>query len=139
MKNEFLSLLDDEYLDYYNKAHTCYKTKTYLGSVFYYKKVLNKILVDTFKKQKPDKDFLKYFIEENLEFKIRDIYANLPQNLHVYNLKLVIEKDNGELSEDDAKKIAISLKYIIYEILVFKVEEKEKSKRYKAFKKELQK
>lgn len=130
---KFLSLLDDEDRDYYKKACSLYSFNSCIGSMVYLRRIFEKLLIDTFNVNKE-----KIEIDENefkrkrVEDKVEMLKPYLPIILYEQGFNIIYKKISDgihNLSEDECQVIFPILKDAIEEILIEKIQTKEKEER----------
>lgn len=137
----FLKLLDDEDKKYYKTACSLYSFDTCIGAIIYLRRIFEKLLIDTFKDNKEKINISKgEFYNKRVDEKVKVLKAYLPVILHEQGFNnIYIKISNGihNLSENECHAIFPVLKDAIEEILIEKVQLKEKEKRVSKISKEL--
>ena len=129
----FLKMLDEEYEGYYKNACSLYSFNTCIGAIIYLRRIFEKILLDTYNENKESIDLsLEDFKKLRMENKLKKIRNHLPSILFEHGFNIIYTKISDgvhNLSEDECQQIFPILKNAIEEILIDKLEMKEKQKR----------
>lgn len=132
---KFLKLLNEEYSSYYKSACSLYSFNTCIGAMVYLRRILEKILIDTFHENE-EKIQMKFenFERQRMEEKINTLKTFLPQVLFEQGFNAIYQKiSNGvhNLTEEECSEIFPILKGAIEEILIDKLELQDKENRRK--------
>ena len=129
----FLKMLDEEYEGYYKNACSLYSFNTCIGAIIYLRRIFEKILLDTYNENKESIDLsLEDFKKLRMENKLKKLSNHLPSILFEQGFNIIYTKISDgvhNLSEDECQQIFPILKNAIEEILIDKLEIKEKQKR----------
>ena len=129
----FIKMLGDEYAGYYKNACSLYSFNTCIGAIIYLRRIFEKILFDTYSEHQEKLDIsLDDFKKLRMEEKLKTIQNYLPDILFEQGFNVIYTKiSNGvhNLSEDECQQIFPILKNAIEEVLIDKLEMKEKQKR----------
>lgn len=140
---KFLKLLGKEYEEYYKSACSLYSFNTCIGAMVYLRRIFEKILIDTFDEHNRE---ISISLEEfksskiRMEAKIRILKDFLPDILFENGFNTIYSKiSNGihNLTEAECEKIFPILKGAIEEVLIDKLEMKEKEQRRKELSKKI--
>lgn len=130
---KFLKLLDGEYEKYYKTACSLYSFNSCIGAMVYLRRIFEKLLIETFNDNK-----VEIAIDENefrykrVEEKVQILKPYLPKVLYEQgfnNVYVKISDGVHNLSEDECQVIFPVLKDAIEEILIEKIQLKEKAER----------
>ena len=129
----FIKMLGDEYAGYYKNACSLYSFNTCIGAIIYLRRIFEKILFDTYSEHQEKIDIsLDDFKKLRMEEKLKATQKYLPDILFEQGFNVIyIKISDGvhNLSEDECQQIFPILKNAIEEILIDKLEMKEKQKR----------
>jgi len=129
----FIKMLGDEYAGYYKNACSLYSFNTCIGAIIYLRRIFEKILFDTYSEHQKKLDIsLDDFKKLRMEEKLKTIQNYLPDILFEQGFNVIYTKISDgvhNLSEDECQQIFPILKNAIEEILIDKLEMKEKQKR----------
>lgn len=129
----FIKMLGDEYAGYYKNACSLYSFNTCIGAIIYLRRIFEKILFDTYSEHQEKLDIsLDDFKKLRMEEKLKTIQNYLPDILFEQGFNVIYTKISDgvhNLSEDECQQIFPILKNAIEEILIDKLEMKEKQKR----------
>lgn len=137
----FLKLLDEDDASYYKKACSLYSFDTCIGAMVYLRRIFEKLLIDSFNMNKEnisinEEEFKKKRVEE----KVKILKKYLPDILQEEGFNKIYTKiSNGihNLSENECQTIFTILKEAIEEILIEKIQTKERKKRISEISKNL--
>jgi hypothetical protein len=137
----FLKLLDDEYERYYKTACSLYSFNSCIGAMVYLRRIFEKLLIDTFKvnQEKITIDESE-FNHKRVDEKVEILKLYLPKVLNEQgfnNVYIKISDGIHNLSEDECQVIFPILKDSIEEILIEKIQLKEKTERISKISKKL--
>lgn len=129
----FLKMLGEEYEGYYKNACSLYSFNTCIGAIIYLRRIFEKILLDTYNENKESINLsLEDFKKLRMENKLKKLRNNLPSILFEQGFNIIYTKISDgihNLSEDECQQMFPILKNAIEEILIDKLEMKEKQKR----------
>lgn len=139
----FLKELDDEYSDYYRKACSLNSFDSNIGAMIYLRRIFEKLLLECFNENNNDlnisfEDFKKLRMDE----KIVKLKSFLPELMFEAGYNAIYTKISDgihNLLEDECQIMFIPLRMSIEEILIEKIELKNKRKRQVELSKKLQK
>lgn len=138
----FLKELGEEYSTYYKNACSLNSFGMNIGAMTYLRRIFEKLLLDCFEQNKGElkitkEDFIKFRMEDKLD-KLKKF---LPQIIFKNGYNQVYSKISDgihNLSEDECNNLFIPLRMAIEEILIEKMELKEKKIRQEKLGKQLQ-
>ena len=138
----FLKELGEEYASYYKTACSLNSFNSNIGAMTYLRRIFEKLLLDCFEQNKGEleitkEDFTKFRMEDKLD-KLKNF---LPQIIFENGYNQVYSKVSDgihNLSEDECNDLFIPLRMAIEEILIEKMELKEKKIRQEKLGKQLQ-
>ena len=138
----FLKELGDEYASYYKTACSLNSFHSNIGAMTYLRRIFEKLLLDCFEQNKSELDVTKEnFTKLKMEDKLNKLKKFLPKIIFENGYNQVYSKvSNGihNLSEDECDHLFIPLRMAIEEILIEKIELKEKKIRQEKLGKKLQ-
>ena len=139
----FLKELGKEYASYYKKACSLNSFNSNIGAMTYLRRIFEKLLLDCFEQNQDELEITKNdFKRLKMEDKLDKLKEFLPSIIFDNGYNQVYSKvSNGihNLSEDECGQLFIPLRMAIEEILIEKLELKEKKDRQEKLGKELQK
>ena len=139
----FLKELGEEYESYYKTACSLNSFNSNIGAMTYLRRIFEKLLLDCFDQNQDKLEITKDdFTRLRMEDKLNKLKEFLPSIIFDNGYNQVYSKvSNGihNLSEDECSQLFIPLRMAIEEILIEKLELKEKKNRQKKLGKELQK
>ncbi len=139
----FLKELGKEYASYYKKACSLNSFNSNIGAMTYLRRIFEKLLLDCFEQNQDELEITKDdFKRLKMEDKLNKLKEFLPSIIFDNGYNQVYSKvSNGihNLSEDECGQLFIPLRMAIEEILIEKLELKEKKDRQEKLGKELQK
>ncbi len=131
----FINMLGEEYSGYYKNACSLYSFNTCIGAMVYLKRIFEKVLLETYEEHK---DNISYTFDDfkklRMEDKIKELKKYLPDILFEQGFNSIYTKISDgvhNLSESECQLIFPILKNAIEEILIDRLELKEKQKRRK--------
>lgn len=131
----FINMLGEEYSGYYKNACSLYSFNTCIGAMVYLRRIFEKVLLETYEEHK---DNINYTFDDfkklRMEDKIKKLKKNLPDILFEQGFNSLYTKISDgvhNLSESECQLIFPILKNAIEEILIDRLELKEKQKRRK--------
>lgn len=140
---DFLRELEDEYSDYYRKACSLNSFDSNIGAMTYLRRIFEKLLIECFNENKNDlKISFENFKKLRMDEKVRELKSFLPELMFEAGYNAIYAKISDgihNLSEDDCQAMFIPLRMAIEEILIEKIELKNKRKRQSELSKKLQK
>lgn len=132
---QFLKILSKEYADYYKNACSLYSFNSCIGALTYLRRIFEKLLTDIFN---DNKDEISIGFDEykklRMEDKIKRIKNYLPDIMQEQGFNTIYTKISDgihNLTEEECSCIFPILKQGIEEILIEKLEKKDKEKRKK--------
>ena len=138
----FLKELGEEYASYYKTACSLNSFNSNIGAMTYLRRIFEKLLLDCFEENQIELKITKDdFIKLKMEDKLDSLKKFLPQIIFENGYNQVYSKvSNGihNLSEEECEQLFIPLRMAIEEILIEKLELKEKKNRKERIGKELQ-
>lgn len=138
----FLKELGEEYTNYYKTACSLNSFNSNIGAMTYLRRIFEKLLVDCFEANQAELGITKDdFTKLKMENKLDKLKKFLPQIIfeNGYNqLYSKISDGIHNLSEDECNHLFIPLRMAIEEILIEKLELKEKKSRQEKLGRELQ-
>lgn len=138
----FLKELGEEYESYYKTACSLNSFNSNIGAMTYLRRIFEKLLLDCFEENQIELKMTKdYFIKLKMEDKLNSLKKFLPKIIFENGYNQVYSKvSNGihNLSEEECEQLFIPLRMAIEEILIEKLELKEKKNRQERLGKELQ-
>lgn len=139
----FLKELGEEYASYYKTACSLNSFNSNIGAMTYLRRIFEKLLLDCFEQNQDKLEITKDdFIRLRMEDKLNKLKEFLPSIIFDNGYNQVYSKvSNGihNLSEDECSQLFLPLRMAIEEILIEKLELKEKKDRQEKLGKELQK
>ncbi len=139
----FIKELGDEFAGYYKSACSLYSFNTCIGALTYLRRIFEKLLLDTFCDNRENLDITEEdFQHLRTDEKVKLLKKYLPSLLFENGFSQIYsEISNGihNLSEEKCQNIFPLLKSALEEILIQKVELKERENRIKAIASELNK
>ena len=139
----FLKELGEEYASYYKTACSLNSFNSNIGAMTYLRRIFEKLLLDCFEQNQDELEITKDdFKRLKMEDKLNKLKEFLPSIIFDNGYNQVYSKvSNGihNLSEDECGQLFIPLRMAIEEILIEKLELKEKKDRQEKLGKELQK
>lgn len=138
----FLKEMGSEYADYYKKACSLYGFGSCIGALVYLRRIFEKLLIDTFNEHEeelgitPD-DFEKKRMEDKIKI-LKDFLPSIMQEQGFNKIYTKISDGIHNLDELECSNIFIALKQGIEEIIIEKIDNKEKEFRQKEISKLLQ-
>ena len=139
----FLKELGEEYASYYKTACSLNSFNSNIGAMTYLRRIFEKLLLDCFEQNQDELEITKNdFKRLKMEDKLDKLKEFLPSIIFDNGYNQVYSKvSNGihNLSEDECSQLFIPLRMAIEEILIEKLELKEKKDRQEKLGKELQK
>lgn len=131
----FINMLGEEYSGYYKNACSLYSFNTCIGAMVYLRRIFEKVLLETYEEHK---DNISYSFDDfkklRMEDKIKELKKYLPDILFEPGFNSIYTKISDgvhNLSESECQLIFPILKNAIEEILIDRLELKEKQKRRK--------
>lgn len=139
---QFLKELEIEYQKHYKKACSSFSYGFCIGAMTYLRRIFEMILTDTFNDNKenisiPFSDFEKQRMEDKI-ITLKSFLPNIMQEQGFNTIYTKISNGIHNLSEKECKEMFPILKSGIEEILIERMEHKEKEKRKKELSKHLQ-
>lgn len=130
---KFLKILSEEYAGYYKNACSLYSYNNCIGALTYLRRIFEKLLIDVFNDNKKElKIELDDYKKLRMEDKITTIKDYLPSIMQEQGFNKIYTKISGgihNLSEKECSSIFLVLKEGIEEILIERLENKERIKR----------
>lgn len=133
--NQFLKLLDKEYVSYYKTACSLYSFNSCIGALTYLRRIFEQLLIDIFN---DNKNKITIAFDEYKKMKMREkiskVKSYLPQIMQEQGFNTIYTKISDgihNLTEEECSNIFPILKDGIEEILINRLEEKDKEKRRK--------
>ena len=131
----FLKLLDDEYRNYYKTACSLYSFNSCIGAMTYLRRIFEKLLIDAFNENRDEiKIEFNNFKKLRMEEKIETLKKYLPDIMYENGFNKIysnISDGIHNLTEEECSTMFVLLKSGIEEILMSKLEKKEKNERRK--------
>ena len=138
----FLKELGEEYASYYKTACSLNSFNSNIGAMTYLRRIFEKLLLDCFEQNKGELEMTKEdFTKFRMEDKLDKLKKFLPQIIFENGYNQVYSKVSDgihNLSEDECNDLFIPLRMAIEEILIEKMELKEKKIRQEKLGKQLQ-
>lgn len=129
----FINMLGEEYSGYYKNACSLYSFNTCIGAMVYLRRIFEKVLLETYEEHKDNISYsLDDFKKLRMEEKIKELKKYLPDILFEQGFNSIYTKISDgvhNLSESECQLIFPILKNAIEEILIDRLELKEKQKR----------
>lgn len=138
----FLKELGKEYASYYKTACSLNSFNSNIGAMTYLRRIFEKLLLDCFEQNQVELEITKDdFTKLRMEDKLDNLRKFLPQIIFENGYNQVYSKVSDgihNLSEDECNHLFIPLRMAIEEILIEKIELKEKKIRQEKLGKQLQ-
>lgn len=138
----FLKELEEEYASYYKTACSLNSFNSNIGAMTYLRRIFEKLLLDCFEQNQAEFEITKDdFIKLRMDEKLNKLKKFLPQIIYENGYNQVYSKVSDgihNLSEDECNHLFIPLRMAIEEILIEKIQLKEKKNRQEKLGKELQ-
>ena len=139
----FLKELGEEYVSYYRKACSLNSFNSNIGAMTYLRRIFEKVLLDCFIDNKLDIDMEKEeFVKLKMDEKLAKLKNFLPSIIFENGYNTLYSKVSDgihNLSEEECERLFIPLRMAIEEILIEKIELKNKRYRQNELSKRLQK
>ncbi len=139
----FLKELEDEYSDYYRKACSLNSFDSNIGAMTYLRRIFEKLLLECFNENIDNLTVdLKEFKKLRMDAKVDQLKNFLPELMFEAGYNAIYNKISDgihNLSEDECQEMFVPLRMAIEEILIEKIELKNKRKRQAELSKKLQK
>lgn len=139
---KFLKELGEEYSSYYTKACSLNSFNSNIGAMTYLRRIFEKLLLDCFYENKEKITMSKdEFCKLKIEEKLKKLKTFLPEIIFANGYSKIYSKISDgihNLSDDECEELFIPLRMAIEEILIEKIELKEKKNRQNLLGKTLQ-
>lgn len=138
----FLKELEEEYASYYKTACSLNSFNSSIGAMTYLRRIFEKLLSDCFEQNQTELEIIEdEFMKLRMDDKLNKLKKFLPQIIYENGYNQVYSKVSDgihNLSEDECSHLFIPLRMAIEEILIEKIQLKEKKSRQEKLGKELQ-